>query len=345
MANLPESNEYPSGIYQIETTDPVLGGPPNESTKAGLTNIPAMQLAKRTNWLKSRVDQLVQTVVSASTLVAGIVRLSSSITSPSETTAATSAAVKAVNDKAEERALKATTLTPRGLATGGGDLSASREIDVPAATQAEAEEGVAATKAMTPLRTLQAIIFRLLERGLGGNAPYATNLNNVRTTGWARYDANTAGRPAGVGTAGLMQVIAAGPNRVVQVLYPVNGQSGASSLMRFSNDSGWGAWIEHVTGTFDGGFSAIDWRRLPDGTILQWGRTTTNSAAASGEITVSFPRAWPNACLAVVASDISNAQNKSACAAVAISETRLELSWARVLGTNHQGIRWFAIGH
>lgn len=57
MANLPEADEYPVGIYQIETTDPVLGGPPNAATKAGLANIAAQQLAKRTHWLKTRRDQ------------------------------------------------------------------------------------------------------------------------------------------------------------------------------------------------------------------------------------------------------------------------------------------------
>jgi hypothetical protein len=44
-----------------------------------------------------------------------------------------------------------------GLATGGGDLSADRTINVPAAAQAEAEAGTDNTKAMTPLRTAQAI--------------------------------------------------------------------------------------------------------------------------------------------------------------------------------------------
>jgi hypothetical protein len=44
-----------------------------------------------------------------------------------------------------------------GLATGGGDLSADRTIDVPAASQAEAEGGTDNAKAMTPLRTAQAV--------------------------------------------------------------------------------------------------------------------------------------------------------------------------------------------
>ena len=46
MANLTEEATYEAGIYQIETSDVVLGGP------EGLTNVPLKQLANRTAWLK-----------------------------------------------------------------------------------------------------------------------------------------------------------------------------------------------------------------------------------------------------------------------------------------------------
>ena len=59
MATLSETPEFVSGIYQIEQTDPVLGGTPNLATGAGLTNVPAQQLAKRTRWLKDQIDALV----------------------------------------------------------------------------------------------------------------------------------------------------------------------------------------------------------------------------------------------------------------------------------------------
>ncbi|EYD71813.1 gp53-like domain-containing protein [Limimaricola hongkongensis] len=48
MANLPETGAWPAGIYQLETTDPVVGGPPDVGTGAGKSNIPLMQLAIRT---------------------------------------------------------------------------------------------------------------------------------------------------------------------------------------------------------------------------------------------------------------------------------------------------------
>ena len=56
MANLTETNAFPAGIYQIEPTDPVLGGPPNLSAGLGITNVPLQQLANRTRFLKNAVE-------------------------------------------------------------------------------------------------------------------------------------------------------------------------------------------------------------------------------------------------------------------------------------------------
>ncbi|MCA3456486.1 MAG: hypothetical protein IOC92_14625 [Rhodobacter sp.] len=57
MANLSENPAvFESGIYQIETTDPVLGGVPNVATGAGMSNIPHLQLANRTAFLKGVID-------------------------------------------------------------------------------------------------------------------------------------------------------------------------------------------------------------------------------------------------------------------------------------------------
>ncbi|MEG7098753.1 hypothetical protein V2B07_11580 [Pseudomonas aeruginosa] len=52
MADLPELSEWASGIYQLETSDPVLAGP------EGIDNLQAKQLANRTKWLKDKLDQL-----------------------------------------------------------------------------------------------------------------------------------------------------------------------------------------------------------------------------------------------------------------------------------------------
>ncbi|QXZ11477.1 hypothetical protein KUF54_03165 [Comamonas sp. Y33R10-2] len=52
MANLPESSVWEAGVYQLETTDPVIGGP------EGVDNKQAKQLANRTVYLKGITDAL-----------------------------------------------------------------------------------------------------------------------------------------------------------------------------------------------------------------------------------------------------------------------------------------------
>lgn len=53
MANLTETPAWVSGIYQLETSDPVLGGPD------GIDNLQAKQLANRTGFLKKQIDDAV----------------------------------------------------------------------------------------------------------------------------------------------------------------------------------------------------------------------------------------------------------------------------------------------
>lgn len=53
MAELPEVNEWPEGIYQLETSDPVLGGP------EGIDNLQAKQLASRTKWLRDQIAKVI----------------------------------------------------------------------------------------------------------------------------------------------------------------------------------------------------------------------------------------------------------------------------------------------
>ncbi len=51
MANLPETPQWEEGVYQIEVSDPVLGGPD------GISNRQAKQLASRTSYLKQKVEK------------------------------------------------------------------------------------------------------------------------------------------------------------------------------------------------------------------------------------------------------------------------------------------------
>lgn len=57
MAFLNETEQWESGVYQLETTDPVQGGP------GGIDNRPHTALANRTLWLKTKVESLAAQIV------------------------------------------------------------------------------------------------------------------------------------------------------------------------------------------------------------------------------------------------------------------------------------------
>ena len=59
MANITENTQSPAwsnGIYQIETSDPVLGG------ANGIANRQAKELAARTQWLKTELAKAVSSI-------------------------------------------------------------------------------------------------------------------------------------------------------------------------------------------------------------------------------------------------------------------------------------------
>jgi hypothetical protein len=56
MANLPETPAWEDGVYQLEPTDLVMGGP------GGITNLQATQLGNHTAYLKQQLDALTEEV-------------------------------------------------------------------------------------------------------------------------------------------------------------------------------------------------------------------------------------------------------------------------------------------
>lgn len=54
MADLPETSEFSEGVTQIETNEPVVGGP------TGIANRALIQLGSRTLWLRDQINALLQ---------------------------------------------------------------------------------------------------------------------------------------------------------------------------------------------------------------------------------------------------------------------------------------------
>ncbi len=64
MADITESEQWDTGVYQLETTDPVQGG------ADGVDNLPHKHLANRTTWLKASLETVQNTVSSLGTTFA-----------------------------------------------------------------------------------------------------------------------------------------------------------------------------------------------------------------------------------------------------------------------------------
>ena len=94
MANLTETNRWEAGIYQLETSDPVMGGP------NGIDNRAPRELANRTLWLKTELAKAVAQI--------GTNKI----------------------EAAQAYALKTGQITAGAGLTGGGTLAANRTISL-----------------------------------------------------------------------------------------------------------------------------------------------------------------------------------------------------------------------
>ncbi len=126
MGNLNETEKWEENIYQLETSDPVLGG------ADGISNRAPRQLANRTKWLKKKTEEAAQSLAEhvrsrnhpdATLTAKGFTQLSSATNSTSEILAATPKAVKAAYDLANGKQPADATLTAlAGLATAADRL-------------------------------------------------------------------------------------------------------------------------------------------------------------------------------------------------------------------------------
>lgn len=261
MANLPETPDYPAGIYQLETADPVLGGP------GGISNRQAEQLGNRTAWLKAKIDAFLDGTVAVfkATKLATARTLSISGAASGSASFDGSANANIALTLADSGAVAGTypkvTINAKGLVTGGSTLVAA---DIPSldwnkittgkpnslagygvtlASQAEAEAGTDNTKPSTPLRVFQAL------RSAAASAT-ETLIGVLRIATQAEVD------------AGTLDDVAVTPKK-----------------LRWGFTASWGA----------NGYVVFPSWMLSF--ILQWGNATTD---ANGACTFTFPIAFPN---------------------------------------------------
>lgn len=187
MAGLTEDASWEAQIYQLEQTDPVLGGAPNLALGQGFDNVPHQQLARRTLWLKQEVEALASDLAA---LAGG-----DFVTTP-EMTAAIDAAINALVNGAPG-ALDTLYELAQELQAQDGALDAilaqivGKYGTTDRASQADAEAGTSNTKVMTPLSVAWAIA-ALAPKPLGVAQSYQSPPRAAGTV----Y-VNTTGRPIG----------------------------------------------------------------------------------------------------------------------------------------------------
>lgn len=192
MATLTENASWTAGIYQLETTDPVLGGPD------GIDNLQAKQLANRTLWLKGQVEALgdgKQSADATLTALAGVATAADQIIYAvgSDIFAVTPLTpfIRTLLDDVDQAAAR-TTLGAAPLVspaftdipmaptaakdTATEQLASTAFVMGQAATQLEAEAGAINTRWMSPLRVFQAIAKKVVQatEAIVGTAAVAT---------------------------------------------------------------------------------------------------------------------------------------------------------------------------
>jgi len=221
MSNLTEKDQWEDGIYQLETSDPVLGGPD------GVSNKPAKQLANRTLWLKKQQEKANEALKAhersrnhpdGTTSAKGFVQLSDNPSLDSSTLAATPKAVKAVNDASAKKAANLADLTDKPRARDNLGLKSAALRDV------------GTTKG------------QVMEVGAGGLLMGARHRDDVYTNDGQifRADAKSANKPPMNATAGIISLPAdGGPSTGYVAISPANGAAWIGSSNKPENGVRW----------------------------------------------------------------------------------------------------------
>lgn len=263
MGKLTETEKWEDEVYQIETSDPVLGGPD------GVSNRPQKQLANRTQWLKKQLEEANNALAGhersrnhpdATLTDRGFVKLYSGVASMDETMAATPKAVKIAMDNANARLAKDRNLNDvpnkalARTALGLGD-SATRNVGRAAGTVAAGDDS-------------RLLAFERTQSGLSAQGVMhissADDLSHL-PSGTRRFVINNAGR----------HVLPTDGYCFLEVLAKRDTASGTAILLTDSAGNTWSGvrWSADTD-------SAFTWRPLIQ-TVSSLGLTDTVNRAAN----------------------------------------------------------------
>lgn len=340
MASLPESSTFDAGVYQLELTDPVIGGP------SGVSNAPLKNLANRTKYLKDHVDALESSRAPlASPALTGTPTAPTAANGTNTTQLATTAFVQAAVPDVSALAPKASpalTGTPTAPTAAQGNsttqLATTAFVNAEIAADAAPISHVGATGSAHGAATAVAAGFM--------SAADKAKLDGIAAGAQQNAVTSVAGRTGAV-TLAVADVSGAAPldspalSGVPTAPNPANGVRSAqvATMQKFADE-------------FAASLSGSGWQKLPSGLILQWGKvaeSTANSDANSGS--VIYPIAFPNAVLNVALGGTTGNDNPDGVFFIntygaAPSKTGFAWRWGSGLTSpSTLGAYWLAIGY
>lgn len=253
MAFQPETGSYEAGIFQLEIDTPVQGG------LGGASNLPLLQLANRTAYLKAHVDALES---------AGFATLAS----PNFTGSPT-APTPALFDDDTSIATTAFVMRAAGNFRGVRLLSANTTLTTAdvglVITTTAAASGITITLPLTSAYPPGAAI------------TFRCGVSNLGTYTVAAQGGDAIGTGNGVSVSSIIV-------KGYDTFTLVRGAAGQWLI-----STGYVSDVAMPASLVTNGY-----QKLPSGLIIQWGTVTLGAGQTSGQ-TINFPIAFPNACLSL----------------------------------------------
>ncbi|HJU70399.1 MAG TPA: hypothetical protein VJ603_00980 [Paucimonas sp.] len=192
MANVPESPIWEEGVYQLEQSDPVLGGP------GGIANRQAEQLANRTTYLKEQTEAASADLAAHEAAADPHAQYATKLSVAAQIAALINSAPGALDTLNELAAALGN--DPNFATTLTNSLAGKVAVSDKAST-AQAQAGIDDTVWMTPAKVAQAIVALTIvvaaaSETVAGKVELATNAETITGTDTVR-----ATHPAGVKAA------------------------------------------------------------------------------------------------------------------------------------------------
>ncbi|WP_208454916.1 gp53-like domain-containing protein [Burkholderia multivorans] len=355
MTNLIEIERWEDGIYQLETSDPVVGGPD------GIDNLQAKQLANRTRYLKKAIE------TGQSNLDAHVAsddphpqyathadlaeKLAALVAQSPETLDTLSELAKALgNDPnfattiANQLALKAALDSPVFTGTPKGPTPPQFDNSTKLATMAAVQRALGSASSMKTVGapvTMDATYAGADVVLYGNTGPFTQVLPAVSTypSGVGMRFYNASGYPVTIQAAGSDRfsamggsvasiVVGAGDSLAISGYLPGNWEvMGGSAALQ------WSSLFGSLLGA--NGFQKIT------GGLIQWGAVTVGASAAAA---FTFPVAFPTACRSITVTPIDGGTVTN----YRVSVNSITATGGQIINTwSGQAITayWTAIGH